>query len=53
VKISDTDLRKKEKIQSLKASWEATPDMSDSAGTTTNKGMSKTVHVRTISPDLN
>jgi hypothetical protein len=40
-------------IRSLKASWEATPDVSDSARTTTNKGMSKTVQARTISPDFN
>jgi hypothetical protein len=41
LKISDTNLRKK-KIQSLKASWEATPNVSNSARTTTNKGTSKT-----------
>jgi hypothetical protein len=33
--------------------WEVTPDMSDSARTTPNKGMSKTVHARTISLDFN
>ena len=38
LKISKTDLGKKINIQSLEASWEATPDVSDSARTTTNKG---------------
>jgi hypothetical protein len=53
LKISDTDLRKYIYIRSLETSWEATPDVSDSARTATNKGTSKTIHVRTISPDFN
>jgi hypothetical protein len=50
---SVTLILEKINIRSLKASWEATPDVSDSARTTTNKGMSKTVQARTISPDFN
>jgi hypothetical protein len=48
-RVLKTDLRRRKNIRSLETSWEATPDMSDSARTTTNKGTSKTVHVRTIS----
>jgi len=53
LKISDTDLRIYIYIWSLNASWEAAPDVSNSARTTTNKEPFKTVHVRTISPDFN
>jgi len=47
--ISDTN---KNNSGGVKVSWEATPDLSDSVRTTTNKGMSKIIHARTISPDF-
>jgi len=45
LKISNTNLKN---YGGLEVSWEATPEESDSVRTTTNKGMPKMVHARTV-----